>query len=43
MVSTQILNFKKLAENFDFSKFEKITDIGGGLGAFSVVVAQKCK
>jgi hypothetical protein len=39
MSSVQVNNFKALANKFDFSKYQTLTDIGGALGALSVAIS----
>ncbi len=36
-----LLHGRKLAENFDFSKFKNLLDIGGGTGAMSIALCEK--
>jgi cyclopropane fatty-acyl-phospholipid synthase-like methyltransferase len=41
MLHIQINNFIGIAEQFDFSSFQSLIDIGGGLGAFAVAVKSR--
>jgi hypothetical protein len=41
MDGLQIANFHALAEAFDFSKYQSVSDIGGALGTFSVIVGER--
>ncbi|NNF59585.1 MAG: methyltransferase [Rhodothermaceae bacterium] len=41
MTGFQAANFQMLAERFDFSRYQTMTDVGGALGLMSVIVGQR--
>ena len=40
MEDIQSVNFKKFANNFDFSKYKTVLDVGGSGGLLSITVAK---
>lgn len=43
MAGFQMVHFEEFVKRFDFSKYSKVADIGGGLGVLACLIAQTCK